>query len=59
MIDENEKLFRETIKNVLKMGILNNNRLTPIQKQNALNRVDDAAEGADLIDGILRMCGYQ
>ena len=58
-ISEEEKLFRETVKGVLKMGVKSNNRLTPAQKQEAFDIIDKAAIGADWFVEIMRVCGYQ
>lgn len=57
-MNDTEQLQHETIKNILKQTIQNNPNLTPVQKQVAKERVDQAAEQADWIMEIMRMCGY-
>ena len=57
-MNEKEKIEHEAIKNVLKMAVINNPSLSPIQKQQAMDRIDEAAKKADWIVNILRQCGY-
>ena len=46
------------IKNALKMGVMNNHSLSEIQKQQAIDNIDRAANQADWIEELLRRCGY-
>ena len=57
-MNEKEQIEHEAIKNVLKMAVINNPSLSPIQKQQAMDRIDEAAKQADWIVNILRQCGY-
>ncbi len=57
-MDEKERIERETIKNLLKLSIMNNRRFDIAQKQEICNRIDVAAKQADWIVDMMRMCGY-
>ena len=57
-MNEKEQIEHEAIKYVLKMAVINNTSLSPIQKQQAMDRIDEAAKQADWIVNILRQCGY-
>ena len=57
-MNSKEQIEHEAIKNVLKMAVINNTSLSPIQKQQAMDRIDEAAKQADWIVNILRQCGY-
>lgn len=57
-MNSKEQIEHEVIKNVLKMAVINNTSLSPIQKQQAMDRIDEAAKQADWIVNILRQCGY-
>lgn len=57
-MNSKEQIEHEVIKNVLKMAVINNTSLSPIQKQQAMDRIDEAAKQADWIVKILRQCGY-
>ena len=48
----------EAIKKLLKQAIDNNPNLTPMQKTIAKINIDTAAQQADWIMEMLRMCGY-
>ena len=54
----NELAQHEAIKKLLKQAIDNNPNLTPMQKLIAKNNIDTAAQQADWIMEMLRMCGY-
>ena len=53
-----EQIEHEAIKNVLKMGILNNPTLNSMQKQQAIDNLDRSAKQADWFVEMLRKCGY-
>lgn len=57
-MNDKEMIEHELIKNVIKMGIINNQSLNLVQKQEAMNRVDIAAQKADWFVELLRQCGY-
>jgi hypothetical protein len=57
-MNEKEKIEHEIIKNALKMGVLNNPRVSDAQKQQVFENIDRAAMQADWIVEILRKCGY-
>lgn len=57
-MNEKEKIEHEIIKNALKMGVLNNPRVSDAQKRQAFENIDRAAMQADWIVEILRKCGY-
>lgn len=57
-MNENERLQHEAVKNALKNAVINNQSLNSLQKQQALNNIDQAAQKADWIVEILRQCGY-
>ena len=57
-MDENERLQREAVKTALKVAVINNASLNPLQKQQALDNIDQAAQKADWIVEMLRQCGY-
>lgn len=57
-MNEREKLEHEAIKNLLKMSVLNNNSLSIEQKKQAMNNIDQAAQQADWIIYMMKMCGY-
>lgn len=46
-MNSREIIEHEAIKNVIKMGIINNSCLTAVQKQQALDNIDKAAKQAD------------
>ena len=58
MIIEQEKYEHEAIKAVLKQAIQNNPNLDPFQKKTAMDNIDRAAQQADWIIEMLRMCEY-
>ncbi len=58
MITEQEKYKHEAIKTLLKQAIQNNPNLNPFQKQTAMDNIDRAAQQADWIIEMMRMCGY-
>ena len=53
-----EQIQRETFKALLKQMVQSNPNFTISQKQIALERIDLAAQGADWIVDMMRMCGY-
>lgn len=57
-MNEYEKLQRETIKNLMKMVVINNQKLDSCQKQMAIKRIDEAATKADWLMEVLTQCGY-
>lgn len=57
-MNEYEKLQRETIKNLMKMVVINNQNLDSCQKQMAIERIDEAATKADWVMEVLTRCGY-
>ena len=57
-MEEIEKINHEIVKNVLKMSVMNNVKLSQYQKQQALNNIDMAAQQADWVMEMLKMCGY-
>lgn len=57
-MNNREIIEHEAIKNVIKMGVINNSCLTAVQKQQALDNVDKAAKQADWFVELLRRCGY-
>ena len=58
MITEQERVQHETIKAILKQALLSNPNLTDLQKQRAIDNIDRAAQQADWIIEMMRMCGY-
>ena len=54
----NELAQHEAIKVLLKQAVENNPNLTQQQKMIAKNNIDVAAQQADWIIEMLRMCGY-
>ena len=54
----NELAQHEAIKALLKQAVENNPNLTQQQKMIAKNNIDTAAQQADWIMEMLRMCGY-
>lgn len=46
-MNEKEKIEHEAIKNVPKMAVINTPSQLPIQKQQAMDRIDEAAKQAD------------
>lgn len=57
-MEELEKINKELVKNVLKMSVMNNVSLSQSQKQQAINNIDRAAQQADWVMEVLKMCGY-
>lgn len=57
-MEEVEKINHELVKNVLKMSVMNNASLSQYQKQQAINNIDRAAQQADWVVELLKMCGY-
>ena len=57
-MDIEEKIEQEVIKNMFKLAVYRNNKLSQEQKQFAMNRIDAAACQADWIIQILKECGY-
>lgn len=57
-MNEKEKIEHEAIKNVIKMGIMNNQYLDDTQKQTAIINIDKAAQKADWFIELLRLCGF-
>lgn len=57
-MEELEKIEHEIVKNVLKMSVMNNTSLSHYQKQQAINNIDRAAQQADWVIEMLKMCGY-
>ena len=57
-MDGKEQIERETIKNLLKLTVMNNSSFDPAQKQQICIRIDNAAEQASWIVDMLQMCGY-
>ncbi len=57
-MEEIKKINHEIVKNVLKMSVMNNVQLSQHQKQQALNNIDMAAQQADWVMEMLKMCGY-
>ena len=57
-MDELEKIQQEAIKNVFKIYIMNCPNMSAYQKQQAMNRLDDADKKADWIIEMLKRCGY-
>ena len=53
-----EQAQHEAFKKTIKAFIMNNNNLSSFQKQQAVNRIDAAAQEADLLVEMLRMCGF-
>ena len=53
-----DKVQQEAIKELLKEAIEVNKNLTSIEKQMAKDNIDRAAQQADWIVEMLRMCGY-
>ena len=58
MITEQERMQREAIKAILKRALLSDPNLTDYQKQMAIDNIDRAAQQADWIVDMMRMCGY-
>ncbi len=58
MITEKERMQREAIKSILEQAILSNPNLTDYQKRMAIDNIDRAAQQADWIVDMMRMCGY-
>ncbi len=56
-MEESRRAEHELIKSLLKHRILNNPMLTDEQKRSSLQRLDEAAREADLIEEILRLLG--
>lgn len=57
-MNPNELAQHEAIKALLKQAVENNPNLTRQQKVIAKNNIDTAAQQADWIMEMLRMCGY-
>ena len=57
-MNEREMIEHEIIKNALKMGVMNNPSSNTIQKQQALNNIDRAAQQADWFVELMRQCRY-
>lgn len=57
-MEDLEKINQELVKNVLKMSVMNNVSLSQSQKQQAINNIDRAAQQADWVMEVLKMCGY-
>ena len=57
-MNQNEQIQHEVIKRLLKQAVQNNSNLSPVQKQMAMDRIDNAAQQADWIMEMLRLCGY-
>ena len=57
-MNQSEQLQHETIKTLLKQSVQNNTNLTFVQKQNACDKIDRAAQQAEWIMDILKICGY-
>ena len=55
---EQEHVQHEAIKTLLKQAILSNPNLSVAQKHSAMDNIDRAANQADWITEMLRMCGY-
>ncbi len=58
MINDKEQIEHEAVKNVIKMGIINNPYLNETQKRQAINNIDRAAQQADWLIELLRKGGY-
>ena len=58
MITEQERTQHEAIKSILKQAILSNQNLNDYQKQMVKDNIDIAAQQADWIVDMMRMCGY-
>lgn len=58
MMTANELAQHEAIKVLLKQAVENNSHLTQQQKMIAKNNIDVAAQQADWIIEMLRICGY-
>ena len=58
MITEQDRMQREAIKTILKQVLLSDPNLTDYQKQMAIDNIDRAAQQADWIIDMMRMCGY-
>lgn len=57
-MSEQEKLQHELIKNTFKMIVMNDPRLTPYQKQQAVSELDKASRKADWLYDMMKQCGY-
>ena len=53
-----EQAQNEAIKTLLKQAIMNNPNFSLIQKQQACENLDNAAQQADWIVEMMRACGY-
>lgn len=58
MMNPKELAQHEAIKALFKQAVENNPNLTPAQITIAMNNIDAAAQQADWIMEMLRMCGY-
>lgn len=58
MISDKEQIEHEAIKNIIKMGIINNPNLNDAQKQQAIDKIDRVAQQADWLIELLRQGGY-
>ena len=57
-MNEQETLRNEALKSILKQIIQTNPNLTDFQKQMAMDIIDRAAQQADWIINMMRMCGF-
>lgn len=57
-MDNQEKLQHELIKNIFKMLVMNNPKLTSQQKQYAVYKLDEASRNADWLYDMMKQCGY-
>ncbi len=57
-MDETDKIEREALKYQLKLAVMNNRNFKAAQKRETCVRIDTAAQQADWIVEIIRMCGY-
>ena len=57
-MSEQEKLQHELIKNTFKMIVMNDSRLTPYHKQQAVSELDKASRKADWFYDMIKQCGY-
>ena len=60
MTSEPESMAQhKAIKKLLKQVVQHNPNLTPIQKQITIENIDRAAEQADWVMDMMKMCGYR
>ena len=57
-MDVKEKVEHELLKNALKLGVINNPRLSEYQKHQVVQNIDAASTKADWILEIIKACGY-